>query len=146
MKKHLLLALGSLLTLSAFGQNCCPQPPDGFDCYVESPATLPGSSQIATAYYTGTTDMLVGQTHVTQYIAFYHPEVTGYTYEVQYTDELFGPWKAYARWVAQKDDVVTTFVPIYPCVPHRFIRVCATAPPVLSAVLTQHRSEHVNAK
>lgn len=142
--KKLLSLMGAMLTLSAVAQNCCPQPPDGFDCYAEAPAQLPGSSQIATAYYTGETDMMVGQTHVTQYLAFYHPEVTGYTYEVQYTDELLGPWKAYARWIAQKDDIVTTFVPIYPCVPHRFIRVCATPPPVLSAFITQHHSDNGN--
>jgi hypothetical protein len=132
----------ALMTSSVVAQTCCPQPPDGYDCYVEAPAQLPGSSQIETAYYTGETDMYVGQTHVTQYIAVYHPEVTGYTYEVQYTDSLLGPWKAYARWIGQKDDLVTTFIPIYPCVPQRFIRVCATPPPVLSAVITQHRSNN----
>jgi hypothetical protein len=116
-------------------QNCCPQPPEGYDCYVEPPAQLSGSSQIATAYYTGATDMMVGQTHVTQYIAIYHPEFIGFTYEVQYTDELLGPWKAYARWVAQKNDIVTTFVPVYPCANHRFLRVCA----ISGTAITKHQ-------
>lgn len=140
--KILPLLLTLTVTTLANAQTCCPQPPDGFDCYVESPARLPGSSQIPIAYYVGDTDMLVGQTHVTQYYALYHPEVTGFTYEVQYSDSLVGPWKAYARWTAVKDDVVTTFVPIYTCVPSRFLRVCGTAQPVLAAAITQHRQAH----
>ena len=131
--------MGAMLTFSAVAQNCCPQPPDGFDCYAEAPALLPGDSTIETGYYFGNTDMFIGQTHVTQYIALFHPEIQDYTYEVQYTDDLVGPWKAYARWIATRNDQVTTQVPIYPCVPHRFIRVCATPPPTLSAAISQHR-------
>lgn len=123
--------------------DCCPQPPVGYDCYQEAPAILPASGQIHFEWYQGTTDMFVGQTHVTQYLAFYHTQVRGYTYEVQYIDDLFsGTWMAYARWTAEKDDIVTTFTPIYPCKPQRFFRVVAQAPPALSQFITQHHSNH----
>lgn len=109
---------------------CCPEVPPGYECFNEAFAILPASSQIHFDWYTGDTDMYVGLTHVTAYFAIFFAEVEGVTYEVQYTDDPFSgaPWKAYARWVGQKNDIVTTDVPVYPCAPQRYYRVCAQLP------------------
>ena len=128
MKKILLLISVCFALVLNAGAQCCPEPPPGYDCFPESPAMLSGAGSIQFSWYSGQTDMYVGLTHVTQYLALYHPEVIGYQYEVQYADDLFAPvWFAYARWTATKTDTVTTFVPIYPCRPYRFYRVVTQA-------------------
>ena len=125
MKKFLSLLILSA-GLTSYAQTCCPQPPPGYDCYVDPPALLTSAPQIATQNTYLTTDMMVWETHVTQAIEIKHPVVTGVTYEVQFTDSLTAPvWKSQARWTAVKDDIQTTHVPVYPCVRQRFFRVCA---------------------
>lgn len=130
MKNLVLLILTACaLVINAHATVCCPQPPEGYDCAEEPMAILPGSAQIATATSYFTTDVMIWETHVTQYISIQHPISAGWTYEVQYTDSLDAPvWKAYARVVAPSTNILTTHVPIYPCVAQRFFRVCAQAP------------------